>query len=98
MSVVALKLASSEELIGEVVSESETTITLKNVVTVAVQQSERGPALGFLPFMPYLPKNAEIAFDVKHIVLQHGVDDQMANQYNSVFGGIVTPPKQIITG
>ena len=58
MSVKAIKLASSEELIGEVVGETDTTIKLKNVVTVAIQQTEKGPALGFMPFMPYLPKNA----------------------------------------
>lgn len=98
MSVVAIKLVSSEEVLGEVVSENESTITLKNAVAVAVQQTEKGPALGFLPFMPYLPKNVEIAFNKNHVILQNDVDDQMKNQYNSVFGGIVTPPKQIITG
>lgn len=98
MSVVALKLVSSEEVLGEVVFESETSISLKNIVTVAVQQTEKGPALGFLPFMPYLPKNAELSFELKHVILVNEVDDQMKNQYNSVFGGIVTPPKQIITG
>lgn len=98
MTIKALKLVSSEEVLGEVVSETKTSITLKNVVTVAVQQTEKGPALGFLPFMPYLPKNVEIAFDLKHIILSEEVDDKMANQYNSVFGGIVTPPKNLILG
>jgi hypothetical protein len=98
MSVKALKLSSSEELIGEVVSETETSITLKNIVSVAVQQTEKGPALGFLPFMPYLPKKAEIAFDKKHIILVNDVDEQMENQYNSVFGGIVKPNKSLILG
>ena len=98
MSVKALKLVSSEEIIGEVISQNKTTITLKNIVTVAIQQTERGPALGFLPFMPYLPKDAEVSFDTKHVIVIEEVDDQMKNQYNSVFGGIVTPAKQIITG
>ena len=98
MTIKALKLVSSEEVLGEVVSEAKTSITLKNVVTVAVQQTEKGPALGFLPFMPYLPKNVEIAFDLKHVILSEEVDDKMANQYNSVFGGIVTPPKNLILG
>ena len=98
MSVKALKLVTSEELIGEVVDQTKTTITLKNIVSVAVQQTEKGPALGFLPFMPYLPKNGTVTFDSKHVILTEEVDDQMKNQYNSVFGGIVTPPKQIITG
>lgn len=98
MSVLAIKLASSEELIGEFVSQDEKTITLKNVVSVAVQQTEKGPALGFLPFMPYLPKKVEICFDKTHVILQNAVDEQMENQYNSVFGGILKPSKSIITG
>lgn len=98
MSVIALKLTSSEEVIGEIISENESAITLKNVVSVAVQQTEKGPALGFLPFMPYLPKSAQITFDKTHVILQHQVDEQMVNQYNSVFGGIVTPPKTLILG
>ena len=98
MAVKALKLVSSEEVLGEVVSETKTSITLKNIVSVAVQQTEKGPALGFLPFMPYLPKKVEIDFDKKHVILVNEVDEQMENQYNSVFGGIVKPSKQIITG
>ena len=98
MTVIAMKLVSSEEVIGEVVERTDLAIKLKNVVTVAVQQTEKGPALGFLPFMPYLPKNGTVEFNLNHVILTETVDDQMANQYNSVFGGIVTPPKSLILG
>jgi hypothetical protein len=99
MTVKALKLTTSEEILGEVVVENDKVVALKNVVAVAIQPGPDGrAALGFLPFMPYLGKNKTITFDIDHIILCEEVDDAMANQYNSVFGGIVVPPKQLITG
>lgn len=99
MTVKALKLASGDEIIGEIVTETTTEITLKNAVLVAIQQSPDGrAALGFLPFMPYLGKDKNITFKSANVMVLEEVDDQMKNQYNSVFGGIVVPPKQLITG
>lgn len=99
MSVKALKLTTSEEVIGEVISETEDYTVLKNVVVVAIQPGPEGrAALGFLPFMPYLGKDREIKFKNSNVMVSEIVDDQMANQYNSVFGGIVVPPKTLITG
>jgi len=99
MTVVALKLTTSEEVVGELVDDHAKSIELKNVVLVAIQPGPDGrAALGFLPFMPYLGKDKHIKFPKTNIIVQEEVDDSMANQYNSVFGGIVVPPKQLITG
>ena len=99
MKVIALKLITSEEIIGELVGENGEEIYLKNVVTVSIQPGPDGrAALGFFPFMPYLGKDKTITFKKSQIIVQEEVDDQMRNQYNSVFGGVVVPPKQIITG
>ena len=97
MTVKAAKLVTSEEVIGEVVTETEKFLTLKNPVVVALQQTNDGRmAMGFLPFMPYIREPITISLD-KVLVLEE-VDESMKNQYNSVFGGIVTPPKTLITG
>jgi len=97
MSVKAAKLVTAEEVLGEVVSETEKFLTLKNPVVVALQQTNDGRmAMGFLPFMPYVNEPVKIPLD-KIVVLEE-VDDNMKNQYNTVFGGIVTPPKTLITG
>lgn len=99
MTVRALKLTTSEEVIGEVVGDTADSITLKNVVVVAIQPGPDGrAALGFLPFMPYLGKDKSITIKLANVIVSEEVDDQMANQYNSVFGGIVVPPKTLITG
>jgi hypothetical protein len=92
-------LITSEEIIGEVVSEDATNTVLKNCVVVAIQPGPDGrAALGFLPFMPYLGKDKNITVKNANVIIAEEVDDQMANQYNSVFGGIVVPPKTLITG
>jgi len=97
MTVKAAKLASGEEVLGEVVSETEKFLKLKNPVVVALQQTNDGRmGMGFLPFMPYVREPITISLD-KVLVLEE-VDENMRNQYNSVFGGIVTPPKTLITG
>lgn len=97
MTVKAAKLISGEEVIGEVVNETEKFLTLKHPVVVALQPTADGRVgMGFLPFMPYVNEPVTIPLD-KVIVLEV-VDDNMKNQYNSVFGGIVTPPKTLITG
>ena len=86
----------SEEVIGKVVSESKEKITLENVVVVTLQQAPNGQAaLGFLPFMPYLGKTP-LEFDLSKTILVKEVDEQMENNYNSVFSGIVTPPAKTI--
>lgn len=97
MKVKVVKLMTSEEVLGEVLEETSTRIKLKNPVIVALQQTKDGRmAMGFLPFMPYVSK--EITLPLEKALLVEEVDDDMRNQYNSVFGGIVTPPKQLITG
>lgn len=95
MSVKVVKLVTAEEVLGEVVSETEKFLTLKNPVVVALQQTNDGRmAMGFLPFMPYVSEPVKIPMD-KVVVLEE-VDDNMKNQYNNIFGGIVVPPKQLL--
>jgi len=105
MTVKAVKLISGEELVGEVVHEERGNdgfieeISIKNVLAIINQRDNQGNlGVGFVPFAPYLGKN--VTFDFKHdkLLFIKEVDDQMANQYNSIFGGIVTPPKSILLG
>lgn len=99
MTVKAVKLISGEELIGEVLWEDEEAIALRNVLAIMIQRTQTGDLnVGFIPFAPYLGKNTTFDFKLNNLLFVKEVDDQMANQYNSIFGGIVTPPKQILMG
>lgn len=99
MTVKAVKLVSGEELIGEVHHEEEGEISLKNVLAIMIRQNQQGDlTVGFVPFAPYLGKGATFDFKLSQLIFAKEVDDQMANQYNSIFGNVVVPPKQILLG
>jgi len=100
MTVKAVKLVSGEELIGEVIHEEPgLEITLKNVVAVMIQRTQSGDlSIGFVPFAPYTGKGGSFSFELVKTIFVKEIDDQMANQYNSMFGGVVVPPKQILLG
>lgn len=99
MTVKGIKLLSGEELVAEVLHEDESEITIKNPLAIMLRQSPTGDiAVSFIPFAPYLGKRPTMTFPMNKIIFAIEVDDQMQNQYNSVFGGIVTPPKQLIVG
>jgi hypothetical protein len=99
MTIKAVKLISGEELVGEVHHEEEGSVSLKNVMLILIQRDKDGNlGIGFLPFAPYLGKEAVFDFPESKTTFVKEVDTQMANQYNSIFGGIVTPPKSLILG
>jgi hypothetical protein len=99
MNVKAIKLMSGEEIVGEILAENEDEITIKNPVAVMLSRTQTGDInVGFIPFAPYVGKHPEITFKVNNLIMVSEVDEQMKNQYNSVFGGIVTPPKQLLIG
>jgi hypothetical protein len=99
MTVKAVKLISGEELLGEVMEETTTEIALKNVLAILISRAQDGNlGVGFVPFAPYLGKDVIHDFNRSQLIFVKEVDEQMRNQYNSIFGGIVTPPKTLILG
>jgi hypothetical protein len=97
--IKAVRLISGEELIGEVVDESADEIALKNVVVVVMSRNQTGDInIGFVPFAPYCGKGATFDFNRSQTYFVKEVDTMMENQYNSIFGGIVTQPKTILLG
>jgi hypothetical protein len=99
MTITAIKLVTGEEIVGDVTSalDQYPNITIKNPVLVAIQRAQDGQmALAFLPFMPYLGKDVEIDIPRDKTIIVKTVDEGMRNQYNTVFGGILTPTKQLL--
>ena len=97
MSIKALKLASGEELVVEVTESAENHVTFKNPVACVMQRSDKGPMLGFMPWM----QSADGPFTIArtNVMLIAEVADEVKNGYNQIFGaGIVVPPKGLITG
>ena len=97
MTIKALKLVSGEELVVEITEETTTALTFKNPVACVMQRSEKGPILGFMPWMQ--AANGPFTIGRDKIVTSAEVADEVKNGYNQIFGaGIVVPPKQLITG
>ena len=98
--VKALKLVSGEELVAEIVENTENNVTVKNPVATVLQQSrssEGSLATGFVPWFHAAQGPFKINRD--KIVCIAEVADEVKNGYNQIFGaGIVVPPQQLITG
>lgn len=102
MVVIALKLVSGEDVLGELDSESETEFVFANPVGISIVRGQDGkPNVGFTPF----PMHAEqksgttVSIKKKHVVYDYVPAEDFITNYNQIFGsGIITPPKQIITG
>jgi hypothetical protein len=103
MTILALKLITGEDVLGEIESESETELVLINPVGIAVVRGTNGqPSVGFAPFPIHAEQktDATVALAKKNIVYSYTPAEDFITNYNQIFGsGIVVPPqKQIITG
>ena len=103
MEILALKLVTGEDLLGEVESQSETEIVLVNPVGIAVVRGKDGqPNVGFSPFPIHGrgEKDERICFSKKHVVYSYVPAEDFTSNYSQIFGsGLVVPPTpKIITG
>ena len=103
MKVLALRLVTGEDLLGELESESETEFVLVNPVGITVVRGKDGqPNVGFSPFPLHSEQKTgtTIALAKKHIVYSYIPAEDFVKNYNQIFGsGIILPPtNQLITG
>ena len=103
MNILALKLVTGEEVIGELESESESEFVLVNPVGIAVVRNKQTgePQVGFSPFPIHSEQKAgtTVALAKKHVVYSYTPAEDFITNYDSIFGaGIIVPKQQIITG
>jgi len=103
MEVLALKLVTGEDLLGELESQSETEFVLVNPVGIAVVRGTNGqPSVGFSPFPIHAEQKvgSTVALAKKNVVYSYTPAEDFITNYSSIFGsGIVLPPqKSLITG
>ena len=103
MNVIALKLVTGEEVLGELETESETHFVILNPVGIAVVRGKDGvPNVGFSPFPVYSEQKSgtTISLAKKHVVYYYTPAEDFITNYTQLFGsGIVLPPtKKLITG
>jgi hypothetical protein len=102
MNIIALKLITGEDVLGELQTETESEIIIETPVGITVVRGKDGnPSIGFSPFPLHAePKTGnKFTFDKKHVVYSYTPAEDFINNYKQIFGaGIITPQKQIITG
>jgi hypothetical protein len=104
MKILAMKLVTGEEVLGEIESESETEFVVENPVGISIVRDPKTgqPNIGFSPFPLHAEQKtgATIAINKKSVVYSYNPAEDFINNYNSIFGsGIVVPPtKTLITG
>lgn len=95
MNVKIIRLISREELIAEVVSENEKTITIKNPLLIVVFPNKvdpKNPSVGLSPWTDFV-ETQEFTLDKSHALYIMQPIKEFVNQYNSIHGGIVVPNK-----
>jgi len=100
MNIIAMKLITGEDVLGEVQTESETEFVIENPVGIAVVRGPTGqPNVGFAPFPLHAPqeKGSTITLAKKNVVYYYVPAEDFITNYKQVFGaGIVLPNKQLI--
>ena len=102
MEILALKLVTGEDILGEIESQSETEFVLVNPVGIAIVRGKDGtPNVGFTPFPIHAEPESGIerVFKDEHIVYQYVPAEDFRTNYDQLFGtGLITPPKKLIVG
>lgn len=98
-NVKLIKFLGGEEIVAEVVSETDNTIEVKNAVRIVVipdQLNPKSPQVGLAPYLQF-SDTRELTFNRNLVVTTAVPLTDFLNQYNSLFGGIQIPNSKIIT-
>ena len=87
MTLKLVTFKTNQTLIGEVVGETDSHITLKQTVQVIVQPTKEGPMMGFSPFLEFAEEfKTGITLPKDNIQCITTPMVELVNQYNQVFG------------
>ena len=91
MNVKLIRVVTGEEVIAEVLSETDDTITVKNGLVVLPSAQ----SVGFAPWATVISKDdPEITMSRKHVIYVAEVQDSVSKKYKEMFGNIITPDEK----
>jgi len=91
MNVKLIRVVTGEEVVAEVVSETDDTITIKNGLVVL----PTGQNVGFAPWATVISKDdPEITMSRNHVIYVVELQDDVASKYKEMFGNIITPAEK----
>ena len=91
-NVKLFRIITGEEVIADLLSEDESTVTVQNGLVVLPS----GQNVGFAPWATVIDKDQpEITVNKNHIVYIAEVDESIGKKYNEIYGSkLVTPDKK----
>ncbi len=94
MTVKLIRMWSGEDVVADLIEDKSDSIVITNpIVAVPSGQGQ----LGFAPWSPLLSgKDKDLEVTKKYVVYISDPQDEIAEQYNSMFGKLSTPTKKLI--
>lgn len=98
MKLKILRLLTGEEILGNILEESDTHYTVENPCSIGLSMGQNGkPALNMQPML-MLTDQKQVSIKKDHVTFDVSVATEIENKYNEFFGsGIVVAKKSIIT-
>ena len=93
MTVHLIRMWSGEDVIADITKEDTDSITITDPI-VAVPSQQQGQ-IAFAPWSPLLQKD-KLEVTKKYIVYIGDPQEEIIEQYNSMFGKISKPTKKLI--
>ena len=93
MTVKLIRMWSGEDVIADITKEDTDSITFTDPI-VAVPSQQQGQ-IAFAPWSPLLQKD-ELEVTKKYIVYIADPQEEIIEQYNSMFGKLSKPTKKLI--
>mgnify|MGYP001337284636 FL=1 len=89
LNVKLFRIVTGEEVIAEVISEDDTTVTVQNGLVVL----PTGQSVGFAPWSPVVDEdNRELVVSRNHIVYVGEISSSIKKKYNEIYGSkLITP-------
>tara|TARA_B100001250_G_C19210967_1_gene533613 strand:+ start:116 stop:406 length:291 start_codon:yes stop_codon:yes gene_type:complete len=92
MTVKLIRMWSGEDVVADLVKETEDSVTIVNPI-VAVPSGQ-----GSIAFAPWSPiskgDNTQIEVTKKYVVYISDTQDEIIDQYNQMYAPITIPPKK----
>ena len=91
IDVKLFRIVTGEEVVAELVSETEDTVTVKNGLVVLPSAQN----IGFAPWATVVNRDKpEITVNRNHIVYIAELDSNIRNKYNEIYGSKLVTPEE----
>ena len=98
MNIKIVKLLTGEEILAKVLPSSDHVVIMENPVRIVVMPNKidpKTPNIGFAPWAEF-SDDKTFTIDKSHVVVIMTPIKEFVNQYNTMFGKLVTPQSGLI--